>query len=244
MGVTIHYSLRLETRSAAVAERAVTAVHVAAKRLARKRGLGEVSPVLPLEETFLHATRCAVARGPFGEAHLLEVEPEAGWSFTVDVGEGCEPATFGLGRYPAFVVDGPQRRRTGFGGAWTFGAFCKTQYASRGGGEHLLRCHAAVIDLILLWRKVGATVEISDEGEYWPGRDPRTLLRRTRALDQFTAALAGAMKDEAEAHGGPPVQSPIFAHPHFEHLEAEGAAMHGKLIEAVRRGGGMREEKG
>ncbi len=235
MGVTIHYSLRLATRSSAVAERTVRELHAAATRFAKRRGLGDVGPVIPLPEAGMHSSRFVfVRRRDYLDS--INVEPAAGWCFTVDIGDGCEPATFGLGRYPAFVADGARRRRTGFGGAWTFGAFCKTQYASRGGPEHLLRCHAAVIDLILLWRKAGATVTISDEGEYWPGRDPRTLLRRTEALDQFTAALAGAAKDAAEAAGAPPVVSPIFEHPRFEQLEAEGAAKHGHLIEALRRG--------
>ena len=233
MGVTIHYSLRLATRSALVAERTVRTLHTAATRLAQRRGLAGVGPVIPLAEAGMHANRYAVVRGKFGEAHLLDAHPAAGWCYTVDLGEGCEPATFGLGVYPAFVSDGARRRRTGFGGAWTFGAFCKTQYASCRGAEHLVRCHAAVIDLILLWKKAGATVTISDEGEYWPGRDPRTLLERTESLNQFVAALAGATKDAADAAGGPPVQSPIFAHPHFERLEAEGAALHGKALGAL-----------
>ncbi len=211
MGLTIHYSLRLATRSAAVAERTVRDLHAAATRFAQRR---------------------VVRRRGYSDA--IDVEPTAGWCFTVDIGEGCEPATFGLGLYPAFVADGARRRRTGFGGAWTFGAFCKTQYASCRGAEHLVRCHAAVIDLILLWKKAGATVAISDEGEYWPGLDPRLLLERTESLNQFVAALAGATKDACEAAGGPPVQSPIFAHPRFEHLEAEGAEKHGPVLGQVR----------
>ena len=243
MGITIHYSLRLPTRSASVAERTVRELHAAALRLAQRRGLGEVGPVIPLAETAMHSSRYVLVRRR-GYSDAIDVEPTAGWCFTVDIGEGCEPATFGLGLYPAFVADGAGRRRTGFGGAWTFGAFCKTQYASCRGAEHLVRCHAAVIDLILLWKKAGATVTISDEGEYWPGRDPRTLLERAEALNRFTAALAGAAKDASDAAGGPPVQSPIFEHPRFEHLEAEGAARHGKLIEALRRGGGKAPHAG
>ena len=38
------------------------------------------------------------------------------------------------------------------------------------------------------------------------------------------AAAAGAMKDFDRAKGAAGLQSPIFAHPQFEHLEAEGAA--------------------
>ena len=233
MGLTIHYSLRLPTRSAAVAERTVHALHATTTRFAQRRGLGGVGPVIPLPEAGMHASRYVLVRRR-GYSDAIDVEPTAGWCFTVDIGEGCEPATFGLGLYPAFVADGARRRRTGFGGAWTFGAFCKTQYASCRGAEHLVRCHAAVIDLILLWQKAGATVTISDEGEYWPGRDPRTLLERTESLNQFVAALAGATKDACEAAGGPPVQSPIFVHPRFEHLEAEGLAKHGPMLGQVR----------
>ena len=234
MGITIHYSLRLATRSAAVAERTVRELHAAALRLAQRRELGEVGPVIPLAETAMHSRRYVLVRRR-GYSDAIDVEPAAGWCFTVDIGEGCEPATFGLGLYPAFVADSARRRRTGFGGAWTFGAFCKTQYASCAGAEHLVRCHAAVIDLILLWKKAGAQITISDEGEYWPGRDPRLLLERTESLNRFTAALAGATKDASEAAGGPPVRSPIFAHPRFEHLEAEGVAQHGDILAALTR---------
>lgn len=234
MGITIHYSLRLATRSAAVAERTVRKLHTATTHFAKRRGLGEVGPVIQLAEAAMHSSRFVMVRRR-GYSDAIDVEPAAGWCFTVDIGEGCEPATFGLGRYPAFVTDGARRRRTGFGGAWTFGAFCKTQYASCAGAEHLVRCHAAVIDLILLWKKAGAQITISDEAEYWPGRDPRLLLERTESLNRFTAALAGAAKDASEAAGGPPVQSPIFEHPRFEHLEAEGVAQHGDILAALTR---------
>jgi hypothetical protein len=234
MGLTIHYSLRLATRSAAVAERTVRELHAAATRLGKRRGLGKVGLVIPMPEASMHSSRYVMVRRR-GYSDALDVEPTAGWCFTVDIGEGCEPATFGLGLYPAFVADGARRRRTGFGGAWTFGAFCKTQYASCAGADHLVRCHAAVIDLILLWKKAGAQITISDEAEYWPGRDPRLLLERTESLNQFVAALAGATKDASEAAGGPPVQSPIFAHPRFEHIEAEGVAQHGDILAAITR---------
>ncbi len=233
MGLTIHYSLRLATRSAAVAERTVRDRQAAATHLAKRRGLGEVGPVIPLAEAGMHASRYVFVRRR-GYLDSIDVHPAAGWCFSVDIGEGCEPATFGLGLYPAFVADGA-RRRTGFGSAWTFGAFCKTQYASCAGADHLVRCHAAVIDLILLWKKAGVQITISDEAEYWPSRDPRLLLERTETINRFTAALAGATKDASEAAGSPPVRSPIFAHPRFEHLEAEGVAQHGDILAALTR---------
>ena len=43
------------------------------------------------------------------------------------------------------------------------------------------------------------------------------------------AALGGAFKDASD-EGGPSVESPIFAHPRFEHLEAEGMATHAAAI--------------
>ncbi len=236
MGITIHYSLRLASRSAATAERTVRALHAASARFARRRQLGAVTPIFPIEEAVMHSERHLVLRNQPDGARLIPVAPLAGWCFMVDVGQGCEPATFGLGRYPSFVHENAHRRRTGFGGAWTFAAFCKTQYASCNGAEHLLRCHRAVIGLILLWRQAGVDVEITDEGEYWPRRNAAALIRRTEALNQFVAALAGATKDAAEADGGPPVRSPIFAHPRFEHLEAEGARKHRALIASLRTG--------
>ncbi len=236
MGITIHYSLRLASRSTTTAERTVRALHAASTRFARRRRLGAVTPLIPIEEAVMHSERHLVLRDRHDGARLIPVAPLEGWCFLIDIGKGCEPATFGLGRYPGLVLDDAHRRRTGFGGAWTFAAFCKTQYASCDGAEHLLRCHRAVIGLLLLWRKAGVDVEINDEGGYWPSRDPGALLRRTEALNQFVAALAGATKDAAEADGGPPVRSPIFAHPRFEHLEAEGARKHRALLASLRAG--------
>ena len=58
-------------------------------------------------------------------------------------------------------------------------------------------------------------------------------------MNGIVAGLAGALKDAAEDDGGPPVQSPIFAHPQFERLEAEGVERVGEhvaqAIKAVRR---------
>jgi hypothetical protein len=61
-------------------------------------------------------------------------------------------------------------------------------------------------------------------------------LRRT--LDEMNgvvAAAAGAMRDLDAAKGRPSqVQSPIFAHPQFEHLEAEGAQRVGPALQRFR----------
>ena len=78
-------------------------------------------------------------------------------------------------------------------------------------------------------------MKISDEGGYWPRRSERTLRQELDLMNGAIAGLAGALKDVGDEHGGPPVQSPIFAHPQFEHLEADGVARHGRNIAALVR---------
>jgi hypothetical protein len=97
--------------------------------------------------------------------------------------------------------------------------FCKTQYASLHGWGHFRRCHTAVIDLLVSIQGPGLTVEIHDEGDYWPGRNLAALRRNLDEINGAVAALAGALKDGEEK-----VESPIFRHRNFERLEAEGEA--------------------
>jgi hypothetical protein len=78
-------------------------------------------------------------------------------------------------------------------------------------------------------------VRISDEGGYWPRRSERTLRRELDMMNGAIAGAAGALKDVADELGGPPVQSPFFAHPRFEHLEARGEEQHGSKIAAIVR---------
>jgi hypothetical protein len=49
-------------------------------------------------------------------------------------------------------------------------------------------------------------------------------------MNRIVAGLGGALKDAAD-NDGPTIQSPIFAHPQFELLEAEGMTAHGAAIE-------------
>ena len=160
-----------------------------------------------------HPTRC----------YQADVYPLAGFIFAISVGEDCEPLRVGLCRYPLSVVLGERRVRTQLNG-WRLHGFCKTQYASLHGWEHFRRCHTAVIDLLAGARKSGLAVEIEDEGDYWPGRDEAALRRNLDEMNGVVAAAAGALKDMAADSPGPAVESPIFAHPQFEHLEAQGAS--------------------
>lgn len=147
----------------------------------------------------------------------LEVMPLEGFIFPVSVGKDCEPLWLGLCRYPLAIPweGGPVQTRLR---GWRFSGFCKTQYASLHGWEHFLHCHKAVVDLLNGARRFGLEIQISDEGEYWPGRDLRALRRNLDEMNGIVAAAAGVLKDSCGR-----VESPIFRHTRFERLEAEGA---------------------
>lgn len=102
--------------------------------------------------------------------------------------------------------------------------FCKTHDASLHGWAHFARCHVAAVDLLNAARPLGRRVRLNDEGGYWPHRRLPVLRERIDRMNGVVAALAGALKDAADETGGQTVQSPIFAPPHFERIEAEGAA--------------------
>lgn len=173
---------------------------------------------------------------PPGAPASICVRPLEGFLFPVGVGEDCEPLWLGLCRYPLTVRVEDRLRRTNFHG-WRLKSFCKTQYAGLHGWEHFRRCHTAVIDLLAAARRLDLTVEITDEGDYWPGRDLEALRRSLDQMNAVVAAAAGVLKDCGEESGGTRVQSPILAHPQFERLEAEGEA-HGyasRLRKMLRR---------
>jgi len=97
------------------------------------------------------------------------------------------------------------------------------------------RCHTAVVDLLAGTRRLGLHVEINDEGGFWPGRTFATLRRNLDEMNGIVAAAAGALKDFDEtADGQSRVQAPIFAHKHFERLEAECAARVGPALKKLR----------
>ena len=118
---------------------------------------------------------------------------------------------------------------------WRLSRCSKTQYASLHGWEHFRRCHTAVIDLLLAAQRRGLVVKISDEGDYWPGRNVAALRRNIDEMNGVVAAAAGALKDFDEAiNGTSNVASPIFAHRNFERLEAEGATRAGPALSKLR----------
>ena len=226
MGLTIHYKLQAPPGTdKARAKEIMTQLRECALRYGCA---GRVDAVPPLAEdsralrwgrTWRYAP---VPDRPIAR-YQAEVVPAEGYVLFVRPGIDCETLALGLCRYPSKVLVGGQKRRTGPGG-WRWQGFCKTQFASLHGWEHFRRCHLAVLGLLDAARRLGCRVTISDEGEYWPGRNEAKLRKNVEQMNCAIAGAAGAMKDFDRATGAAAVQSPIFAHPQFEHLEAKGAA--------------------
>lgn len=237
MGLTLHY--RLTAPAGCTARRAATLVrryHALASGWVPAGRVVEVDPIMTdraMLDRFGTAWRMVPHPGDPEASMGVQIPPEAGWIFPVDFGADCEWVWLGLCRYPATVTVGGRKRATSLGGRWQLAHSTKTQYASLRGWENFVRCHVGAIDLLGEWRKLGGGVKITDEGGYWPGRDLAALRRRLEQMNGIVAALAGAVKDATEAEGGAPVQSPIFAHPQFERLEADGVARHGAKLAAA-----------
>ena len=228
MGLTIHYKLHLPaTATKAGAKDLVRKAHRLAVALARRRGLQDISAVQPADPE--NPWNCQfVLEKRRDETCGHDVKPDGGWIFSVHPGPGCESAEFGLCLYPATIRAGRRTLPTGCAG-WGYASFCKTQYASLHGMDNFLKCHRAIIDLLLIWEKLGVKVKITDEGNYWPERNETKLLAEVGQMNQLVAAFGGALKDAAD-EGGPSVESPIFQHGQFELLEAQGLDRHAAHI--------------
>lgn len=233
MGLTIHYDVRVADCDRAKARTLVQAMHRHAWALARKGKVQEVySPTSERAELKRWAPLWLSRPDP-SDPHTvrgIEVPPLEGRLFPVAIGEDCEPLWLGLCRYPATVTLDGRAIATRLGRGWHFRSACKTQYASLHGWEHFHRCHTAVIALIRAWTEHDAAVRIVDEGGWWPRRSDAILRRKLDEMNGIVAGLAGAMKDASDDKGGRPIASPIFAHPQFERLEAEGVARHRENI--------------
>ncbi len=236
MGLTLHYRLKHSTGTSAVARQLV-------ERL-RQRALDlPFQQVEPLIE--LTGDDCDFQKRPRDDPHhwLLiqaresvkhepyqyDVRPTHLIAFNTDPGDGCEPANFGLCRYPASIqiedreVRPPRTRRlrTGLSG-WSWRSFCKAQYASNpdcGGVANFLRCHLLVVRMLDCARELGILEDVSDEGNYWQKRDVPALAREVGEWNEMIAAQMGQLKDLL----GDGVQGAILKFPDYEHLEAIGS---------------------
>ena len=234
MGLTLHYKLHAPAGLAEAAIPALVArmhaVATAMRRAGRVERVGRIAAD-PSDLRWLGEWLQVPVRGEENCSRGVEVPVLAGHVFTVILGEGCEPLRLGLCRYPDRVPDhqtGRTRavRRRG----WRLAGFCKTQYASLHGWDNFRHGHTAAVDLLAGLRDLGLQVQLSDEGGYWPGRDETELRRRVDQMNGIVAAFAGALKDATDENGGAPLQAPILAHPHFERIEADGAARHRATI--------------
>jgi hypothetical protein len=248
MGLTIHYSLASSARSPGRVRELLGQLRSRALDLPLERvsELVELSgaecdlDALPRDHPhrwlLIQAGQYVDCTARGGGTYSLRVMPTHVIAFETVPGPGCEPANFGLCRYPATVsfqeeeqyVCGqgfvrPRRRlRTGLDG-WRWSSFCKTQYASHpdcGGVENFLRCHLVVIKLLDIAQSLGILLDISDEGDFWTKRDVPALAREVGEWNQMIAAFAGRMKDWF----GSDCKAPITDFPDFEHLEAKGRA--------------------
>ena len=236
MGLTIHWNLQADVRKE-------TEARVLVERL-RQRALdlrfASVSDMVDLSGR--HADYQALPNDAPERWLLIQsgqyvesggghypVAPQHVIAFQTQPGDGCEPANFGLCRYPAFIeVEDrrpghrlPTRRlKTGLTG-WCWSSFCKTQYASNpacGGVQNFLRCHLSVIALLDFAKSVGIVADVTDEGKYWEARDVEALTREVGSWNELIAGFAGQLKDAL----GAGVVSEIANFPNFEHLEAHG----------------------
>ncbi len=164
---------------------------------------------------------------PKDRHYSYSVPPTHVVAFTTWPGQGCEPANFGLCRYPAFlevndrVLQWQIRRIVTQQGGWRWGSFCKTQYASNpdcGGVKNFLRCHLAVVRMLDHAKGLGILQSVSDEGDYWEKRDLAALAREVGQWNEMIAVWAGQLKDQL----GDGLFSAIAQFPNFEHLEAAG----------------------
>lgn len=225
MGLSIHYTLSAPAAlKPAEALALVERMRDVALDMKRRRRVKSVSGIARDTAAALFEGRQfpSVRSRWSGKEYLPEVRPKRGAVFVVDPGKDCESFTIGLFKYPGRVTScetGNNECQTKMGWAWQFHGHCKTQYASLHGWEHFRRCHVAVVDFLAALRPLGITVEISDEGNYWPSRSEQNLREEIGMMNRVIAAGAGAIKD---AYNDGSVQAPIFAHPQFERLEAEG----------------------
>lgn len=231
MGLTIHYTITpRQPIDATEARRLIYAACAATRRLVRRRGYSHVTRPKEADPEDIWLQGTILRKVDAYTTRSYSVPPRLGGYFELTLGQDCETALFGLCEYPATLrlPDG-RRLRTGLGG-WRFHACCKTQYASLHGWEPFFASHKLVIDAALVWQKLGCNVELIDEGNYWPGRKTEVLRTNLNQMNGLIAAMGGALKD-ANDEAGQSIDSPIFAHPRFEHLEAEGLSAHAPAIQ-------------
>lgn len=239
MGLTIHYSLRAETRSPKQARELLTRLRGRALDLPFER-VDEIVELSGRDCDYQQYDREHPHRWLLIQAGQYVDDPQyAGYSYGVTPqhviafstwpGAGCEESNVGLCRYPSAIeVDNPagrgnKRRIATRLVGWRWASFCKTQYASNpqhGGVANFLRCHLAVITMLDHARSLGILNQVNDEGGYWEKRNLRALAEEVGSWNEMLAGMAGQLRDWF----GEQIAAEITQFPDFEHLEANGRA--------------------
>jgi len=230
MGLTIHYRLQSRTRSPSETRQLVEEL----RRRALDLPFAEVGEVVELKGEASdferydreHPSRwLLVQAGQWVEREGVHytVKPKHVIAFSTWPGDGCEEANLGLAMYPGTIaVTDPRtghdlKLRTGLKG-WCWRSFCKTQYASRHGIDHFLRCHLCVVRMLDRAKEMAILASVTDEGGFWDKRDLKALVQTVGEWNEGMAALVGKLKDMF----GSDFQAPITQFSDFEHLEARG----------------------
>jgi len=181
MGLTIHYSFRAHVRTPQHARFLVTAL----RRRALDLPFELVGEIIERAGETCDFNRCDAnephrwlliqaarhVRLPNDGRCTFPVPPKEMVAFETLPGPGCEPAIFGLGRYPgvAYVQD-PQcpgharRLRTNLPG-WSWSSFCKTQHAADHGMAHFETCHLAIVHLLEYALRINILESVHEEAE-------------------------------------------------------------------------------
>jgi hypothetical protein len=191
-----------------------------------------------------------------GEEELVEV-PSLHVIYFVARVRGAESARFGLASHPPVVVhranaieraaDGSVTTHIGAGeavevptrlrGWYTWGDFCKTQYAANpklGGEKNFLRAHLTLFRAVDICKRLGLKTRIRDDAKYCKHGSVAKLLESLRWHNELLAGFVGSLSDVLGKSEGAMV-APIKDRPDFEHLEARGVAKMKKRGKAKRK---------
>ena len=231
MGLTIHYDLHAaKAKSKEEARLLVKKLHARAKELPFQE-IGNIFEAEGDQADFEkvgkdHPNRWLLIQcGNYVDHGQRSYKVPPGWliAFETYPGEGSEPANFGLTLPPkTFKVDG-KNVRTKLE-AFTWGSFCKTQYASNpkyGGVANFLKCHLSIVALLDYAKEIGILREVSDEGQFWEKRDVKALAENVGEWNNMIASVFGQLKD---SFGVDQLVGAIQSFQNFEHLEAAGAS--------------------
>jgi hypothetical protein len=187
MGLTIRYTLAAK---GTLTDDDIRKMARRTARLAQKIGCARVGKVLPAWENDPEAPDFFQTRW-CDRRRLVGGCGTRGWLVEVWPGEGCETAVFGLLRerrqVPGQFGGRPPRRNA----RWQLRDCCKTCYAARHGTEHFIRCHKRIVQLLDFWRKMGAEVEVYDEGYFWKSRSEQLLGEQVRGLQDYLLRMDG-----------------------------------------------------